>query len=100
MLIPILLSGNCHSPPRKASSPPKTARRGPEAQLLLIEPPAPPDRLTDGAYKEAIESYERRLIETGLARCGGHIKPACRLLGISRTKLQDRIEKYGLSAVA
>jgi DNA-binding NtrC family response regulator len=35
-----------------------------------------------------------------LARCGGRIKIAARLPGIACTALRDRIEKYGLSAVA
>jgi DNA-binding NtrC family response regulator len=60
----------------------------------------PPNSLADCAYTEAIEGYERRLIDAGLARCGGHNKIAARLPGIACTALRDRIEKYGLSAVA
>jgi DNA-binding NtrC family response regulator len=56
--------------------------------------------LADGAYTEAIERYEHRLIDAGLARCGGRNKIAARLPGIACTALRNRIEKYGLSAVA
>ena len=83
-----------------APSPPQSVPAGPDTRLRLIEPPVLLDRLAEGDYQKAIETYERRLIEAGLAHCGGRIKPTSRLLGISRTTLKARIEKYGLSAVA
>jgi tetratricopeptide (TPR) repeat protein len=84
-----------------ASSATRAASAGSAVQLLLsIEPPAPPDRLTEGAYEEAIERYERQLIEAGLARCGGQVRPTARLLGMAKTTLKAKIERYGLSAVA
>ena len=75
----------------------KATREDPE-QLLAFHPATPPRKLAAGTYKDLIESYDCRLIEEALTRCDGRIKRAARLLGISRTTLEKRMEKYGLSA--
>lgn len=73
---------------------------GEPEQLLAFHPATPPRKLAAGTYKDLLESYDCRIIEEGLTRCGGRIKPTARLLGIARTTLEKKIEKYGLSAVA
>jgi tetratricopeptide (TPR) repeat protein len=83
-----------------AGPPPQAAAGAPEPPFFAIEPPPLPGRLADGEFREILESYERQLIEAGLAHCGGRVRPTARLLGMSRTALQVRIERYGLSAVA
>ena len=69
-------------------------------QLLAFHPATPPRKLAAGTYKDLMESYDCRIIEEGLTRCGGKVKPTARLLGIARTTLEKKIEKYGLSGVA
>jgi DNA-binding NtrC family response regulator len=43
-----------------------------------------------------LEEVERLLIKKGLARYGGRVSEAARALGLSRSALYRRIEKYGL----
>jgi tetratricopeptide (TPR) repeat protein len=76
------------------------ATGGEPEQLLAFHPATPPRKLAAGTYKDLMESYDCRIIEEGLTRCGGRIKPTARLLGIARTTLEKKIEKYGLSSVA
>jgi DNA-binding NtrC family response regulator len=88
------------TPAPAASGQPIAIPRGMAELLLAVEPPALPADLAGGGYWEALERYECRIIAAGLARCGGKIKPAARLLGMSRTALRDKARKYGLSSVA
>ena len=86
-----------------AISPPpaKDAPKDLEPPVLAIEPPSLPplpDRLADGEFQEILESYERQLLEAGLAHCDGKVKPAARLLGISKTTLLAKVRKYRLKA--
>jgi DNA-binding NtrC family response regulator len=83
-----------------ASPPSYGAAEAPEPPFLATEPPPLPDGLADGKFQEILESYERQLLEAGLAHCGGRVRPAARLLGISRNTLEARIEKYRLSGAA
>jgi DNA-binding protein Fis len=46
----------------------------------------------------ALHQYDRALICVGLAQCGGRVREAARLLGISRNTLRTKIAKYGLSS--
>ncbi len=72
----------------------------PAGLFLAVEPPALPDNLADGGFHAALELFERKLIEAGLAQCHGQIRPAARLLGMSRGALRERVKNYGLCAVA
>lgn len=47
-------------------------------------------------YHEIMENVEKRLIETAIAKSGGNIKEAGRLLGIPRETLRYRIKKLGM----
>jgi two-component system NtrC family response regulator len=69
---------------------PASLRQGVEPNELAVGGfDLPPDgvRLTD---------LERHLIRQALRRCGGELRPAARLLGISYKTLQYRIRKHGL----
>jgi DNA-binding NtrC family response regulator len=55
-------------------------------------PPAAPPRLED----LPLEEVERVLIQKALARYGGGVSQAAKALGLSRSALYRRIEKYGL----
>jgi Nif-specific regulatory protein len=55
-------------------------------------------RLSDGAYEEALDRYDRQLIAAGLAQSGGKIRETARLLGIARNTLRAKMKKYGLLA--
>ena len=45
--------------------------------------------------RDALERYERELIEQALERADGNRVHAARLLGISRRWLQKKLERYG-----
>jgi tetratricopeptide (TPR) repeat protein len=60
------------------------------------QPPPVPTRLAAGDYEKALARYEHRLIAAALAQCKGRILETCRLLGISRTTLRDRMSRYRL----
>jgi two-component system nitrogen regulation response regulator GlnG len=47
-------------------------------------------------YETVMSELERELIVTALRKAGGNQVRAAQLLGISRTMLHDRIEKYGI----
>jgi DNA-binding NtrC family response regulator len=53
-------------------------------------------RLAPGDYDATMERYEREVIEAGLAQGHGRIAETCRLLGISRNTLRERMRRYGL----
>lgn len=88
------------TPAPVATDLPIATSSGPAELLLAIEPPPPPENLGGGGFHEALERYEYQLIAAGLAHSGGQIKPAARLLRMSRTALREKARKYGLSAVA
>lgn len=60
-----------------------------ESDRLVVE--IPPRGL-------AFQEYERRVVEHALARTGWNRSRAARELGISRPRLQRKIERYGLEA--
>jgi transcriptional regulator of acetoin/glycerol metabolism len=43
-----------------------------------------------------LEEAERLLIRKALARHGGNVSDAAKILGLSRSALYRRLEKYGL----
>ncbi len=59
-----------------------------------------PDYIADGGplrtLAEAREAAERRHIVTALERCDRQVGQAAKLLGVSRTTLWDKMQKYGL----
>jgi len=67
-------------------------------RFVAPEPPPRPARLAPGDYEAVTESYERQVIEAGLAQGHGRIAETCRLLGISRNTLRERMKRYGLRA--
>lgn len=46
------------------------------------------------SLQETMENYERRLIEGVLHKCNGHTEKAARILGIHRTTLLRKLQKY------
>jgi DNA-binding NtrC family response regulator len=71
---------------------------GTPSGFLAPEPPTPPSQLEPGDYKAALVRYERDVIAEGLAQAQGRIRETCRLLGISRNMLRERMIRYGLRA--
>lgn len=65
-------------------------------RFLAPEPPPRPAHLAPGDYEAMTERYEREVIEAGLAQGHGRIAETCRLLGISRNTLRERMKRYGL----
>jgi len=62
---------------------------------LNLHPAAPPDR--EPALEEMpLEEVERHLIRRALERHGGNVSLAAEALGLSRSALYRRLEKYGL----
>ena len=57
---------------------------------------APPLRPSQQSLASALADVERQRILEALQQCGGNQSRAARLLGISRTTLQARIDAYGL----
>jgi two-component system C4-dicarboxylate transport response regulator DctD len=62
-----------------------TARRASE--------PAAPESQT---LKDRVASFERAVIEDTLRQCRGGIPDACRVLGLPRKTLYDKLARYGL----
>ena len=78
-----------------------TLRRDPEAHPRRVErmaPPSAPGHLVVDVPPEGLplEEFERRVIELALARAGWNRSRAARELGISRPRLQRKIERHGL----
>ena len=57
-----------------------------------------PGRSATGSGPDAvtIEEAERRLIRETLERCGRNVTEAAKVLGLSRSALDRRMERYGL----
>jgi DNA-binding NtrC family response regulator len=64
-----------------------------EAEDLALRPDAGGEAQLDDM---PLEEVERVLIRKALARCAGRVSDAARALGLSRSALYRRIEKYGL----
>jgi tetratricopeptide (TPR) repeat protein len=52
----------------------------------------------DSYYEASLEGYDRALIMTGLAQCGGRFKETARLLRIAAGTLRAKMKRYGLAA--
>lgn len=85
------------APPPKQAGEDREILKSQGRRFLAPEPPPRPDRLAPGDYETAMERYEREVIEAGLAQSHGRIAETCRLLGISRTMLRERMRRYGLA---
>jgi DNA-binding NtrC family response regulator len=59
--------------------------------------PAAPDAAAAAASPATLEEMERRYIQQVLASVSGNRSQAARILGISRSTLQDKIRRYKLS---
>ncbi|HWL72683.1 MAG TPA: helix-turn-helix domain-containing protein, partial [Burkholderiaceae bacterium] len=59
--------------------------------------PATESRGPAGFDEMSLEEVERVLIQKALARCGGSANRAAEALGLSRSALYRRLQKYGLS---
>ena len=66
--------------------------RAADLNLQPAAPAAAPPRLED----MTLEDVERVLIQKALARYGGNVSQAAQALGLSRSALYRRLEKYGL----
>ena len=78
-----------------------TLRRDRAAHPRPIEraaPPSAPGRLVVDVPPEglSLEEFERRVIELALTRAGWNRSRAARELGISRPRLQRKIQRHGL----
>ena len=63
---------------------------------LALQPT--PDAQLSARFDElSLEEVERLLIQKALARCGGNANRAAEALGLSRSALYRRLQKYGLS---
>ena len=49
------------------------------------------------AFSEAVEAFERNLLNDALQRSGGNLTQASQELGMAKTTLFDKVKKYGLS---
>ncbi len=71
----------------------------PTARTELAPPPTTPGPAAPG-LAAAVATLERRLIEEALAASAGRKAEAARRLGISRSKLYDKMASLGLSELA
>ena len=62
----------------------------PDLELGSIDP------ATDLSLERHTAELERKLITLALARTGGNISRAARLLGLSRNGLKTRMRRYGI----
>ncbi len=71
---------------------------GSAAEAEGAAPAAAPGRGEDAAEAgHTLDDMERRAIRSALARCGGNVSAAARLLGVSRQKLRYRIRKQRIA---
>ena len=66
----------------------QTAERAGEA--------VPEEALSTGSLRQAVQEYERRLIQQALEAAGGNVSKAARSLEIPRQTLCRKIRGYGL----
>jgi DNA-binding NtrC family response regulator len=52
--------------------------------------------LEEGVYQDLLDGFDRRLLETAIARCDGKIRETARFLGIARNTLKSKMKRYGL----
>jgi DNA-binding NtrC family response regulator len=64
-----------------------------EAGDFMLERRAPAD--SQALDQLTLEGAEELLIRQALARCGGNVQAAAEQLGVSRSALYRRMEKYG-----
>ena len=71
-----------------------------DAARLLGTAPAPTRNVVDGlgtlSYRELCEDAERGILKAALARCGGNVAAAARLLKVDRGNLYRRIKVLGV----
>jgi len=71
-----------------------------EARLLEVAPAEAGGVSVPGlgelGYRELVEDFERALVKAALARCGGNVAAAARLLKVDRGNLFRRIRALGL----
>ena len=48
-------------------------------------------------FSEAVEAFERNLLNDALQRSGGNLTQASQDLGMAKTTLFDKVKKYGLA---
>jgi len=71
------------------------AEIGRSAAMLL--PPVPIPEVGEGFnFYDAVDRYERELIEATLARCRGIQKRAAEMLGLKATTLNEKIKRLGI----
>ena len=70
----------------------KIRARSPQDQRLTI------NNLESLPLKQAVESFEREFLSKALARLGGNKTKVASRLGIPKTSLYNKLQKYGLLA--
>ncbi|HBL26270.1 MAG TPA: hypothetical protein DD490_05475, partial [Acidobacteria bacterium] len=50
-----------------------------------------------GGYADAMQAFDRRLLETAFVQCGGCYHAMARLLAISRNTVKDKLGRYGIA---
>jgi transcriptional regulator with GAF, ATPase, and Fis domain len=73
-----------------------------QAARLLAPAPSAPKSAADGlgtlSYRELCEEAERGILREALARCGGNVAAAARLLKVDRGNLYRRLKALGVDA--
>ncbi len=55
-----------------------------------------PDTPSNAPLSDALDAFEKRLLEAALSETGGNASEACRRLGIARKTLYDKMHKHGI----
>ena len=63
---------------------------------VLIAEAVEPDKLDASELKSKLEDAEKFLIQKAIGRCQGNVSRAAEALGLSRSALYRRIQRYGL----
>lgn len=90
-----MLEASRDSQPNLRDSQPRLRDSRPTAPMPVSDS-APPLRPSQQSLASALADVERQRILEALQQCGGNQSRAARMLGISRTTLQARIDAYGL----